>query len=57
MTALLTSVSAVFTTCIGFVGTIAQTVTAEGNEVLLIPVGITIAGLAVGFFKRLANSL
>lgn len=57
MTALLTNVSAVFTTCIGFVGTIASTVTAEGNEVLLIPVGITIAGLAVGFFKRLANSL
>ncbi len=55
MSALLTSVTDVFTAAVGWVGTVATTIT--GTPVLLLfCVGVPLCGLGVGMFSRLLHS-
>lgn len=53
MEAILSSVSSVFTAAIGWVGTVADTVTSE--PILMIFCIIPLVGLGVGLFKRLLS--
>lgn len=55
MDALITSISTVFTAAIGWVGTVASTITTE-PVLLLSCVGIPLCGLGVGMFKRLLSA-
>ena len=55
MEAIITSISAVFTAAIGWVGTTVTTITAEGNELLLIFAIVPLVGLGVGLTRRLLN--
>lgn len=52
---LLTSIGSVFTAAIGWVGTVASTITDE-PILLLACVGIPLCGLGVGLFKRLLRA-
>lgn len=55
MASLLTSIGSVFTSVIGWAGTVGETVT--GTPVLLLCcVGIPLCGLGVGMFTRLLHS-
>ena len=55
MSALITAVTDVFTAAVGWVGTVATTVT--GTPVLLLfCVGVPLCGLGVGMFSRLLHS-
>ena len=55
MDALITAVSTVFTAAIGWVGTVASTIT--GQPILLLScVGIPLCGLGIGMFKRLLSA-
>ena len=42
-----------FTTFTGWMGDIVETVTASGNEIMLLPVGIFVVGAAIGLAGRL----
>jgi len=53
MTDLLSNISSVFTAVIGWVGTVATTVTS--NPLLLIGCIIGFVGLGVGMFRRLLH--
>lgn len=54
MASLMSSVTAVFTSVIGMVSTVATTITAEGNEILLLAVvAVPLCGIGVGMFRRL----
>ncbi len=55
MTELLTSVTSVFTSAIGWVGTVASTIT-EQPVLLLFCVGVPLCGLGVGMFSRLLHT-
>lgn len=55
MTELLASVTSVFTAAIGWVGTVASTITTE-PVLLLFCVGVPLCGLGVGMFSRLLHS-
>lgn len=47
------SVGTLFTAITGFMTNIVSTITAEGNELMLIPVGIFVVGAAIGLASRL----
>lgn len=52
---LLTSIGSVFTSAIGWVGTVASTI--AGEPILLIScVAIPLCGLGIGMFKRLLSA-
>lgn len=52
---LLASIGEVFTTAIGWMGTVASTI--AGQPILLLAcVGIPLCGLGVGMFKRLLSA-
>lgn len=53
MEAILTNVGSVVTSAVTWVGQFASTITASGNEILLIPICLTVAGFGVGILKRL----
>lgn len=53
MTAIISALTEVFTAVIGYVGTVATTIT--GQPLLLLFVLIPIIGLGVGLFRRLLN--
>lgn len=53
MEAILTSVTTIFTSAIGWVGTVATTITS--TPLLLIFCVIPLVGLGVGLFRRLLN--
>lgn len=53
MDAILTSVGQIFTQCVTWVGTVADTIIAE--PILLVFTVIPLVGLGVGLFKRLIN--
>lgn len=53
MTALLTTVTEVFTSAIGWVGTVASTITSE--PLLLIGCVLGFIGVGVGLFRRMFN--
>lgn len=55
MEALLTSVGSVFTSAVGWVGTVASTITGQ-PVLLLFCVGVPLCGLGVGMFGRLIHS-
>lgn len=47
------SLGTLFTEFTGWMGDIVTTMTAEGNEIMLLPVGIFIVGAAIGLAGRL----
>lgn len=53
MTQIISNLTEIFTAVIGYVGTVATTITS--NPLLLIFVLIPIIGLGVGLFRRLLN--
>ena len=53
MEAILTSVTTIFTSAIGWVGTVATTITS--TPLLLVFCVIPLVGLGVGLFRRLLN--
>lgn len=53
MTAIITALTEVFTAVIGYVGTVATTIT--GQPLLLLFCLIPLIGLGVGLFRRLLN--
>ena len=55
MEALITAVTSVFTAAIGWVGTVASTITGQ-PVLLLFCVGVPLCGLGVGMFGRLIHS-
>ena len=55
MEALITAVTSVFTAAIGWVGTVASTITGQ-PVLLLFCVGVPLCGLGVGMFSRLIHS-
>ena len=55
MTELLAAVTSVFTSVVGWVGTVATTITEE-PVLLLFCVAVPLCGLGVGMFSRLLHS-
>ncbi|WP_368044132.1 hypothetical protein [Intestinimonas massiliensis (ex Afouda et al. 2020)] len=55
MTELLAAVTSVFTSAVGWVGTVATTITEE-PVLLLFCVAVPLCGLGVGMFSRLLHS-
>ena len=53
MSAILTAVGTIFTSAVGWVGTVADTIADE--PLLLVFAVIPLIGLGVGLFKRLIN--
>lgn len=49
----MTSITTLFTNFTGWMGDIVSTMTASGNEIMLIPVGIMCVGAAIGLASRL----
>ncbi len=49
----LTSVGELFTQITTWMGSMVTTMTADGNEIMLIPVGIFVAGAIIGLAGRL----
>lgn len=47
------SITTLFTSFTGWMGDIVSTMTASGNEIMLIPVGIMCVGAAIGLASRL----
>ena len=47
------SLGTIFTQLMTWVGNLLNTITAEGNEILLIPVGIFVVGATIGLVSRL----
>lgn len=55
MSELLSSVGAVFTQCVTWVGTVASTIAAQ-PILLLSCVGVPLCGIGIGMFKRLLSA-
>lgn len=55
MASLMTTVTAVFTAAIGMVSTVITTITASGNELLLLFALLPLVGIGVGLTKRLLS--
>ena len=49
----MTSLGTIFTQLMSWVSSLLQTITAQGNEILLIPVGIFVVGAVIGLASRL----
>ncbi len=49
----MTGLGTLFTSFTGWMGDIVETMTASGNEIMLLPVGIFIVGAAIGLAGRL----
>lgn len=49
----LTSLATIFTQLMSWVSSLLTTITAQGNEILLIPVGIFVVGAVIGLCSRL----
>ena len=49
----MTTLGTLFTDFTGWMGDIVETMTAEGNEIMLLPVGMFIVGGAIGLAGRL----
>lgn len=49
----MTGLSTLFSNLTGWMGDIVTTITSEGNEIMLIPVGIFVVGAAIGLASRL----
>jgi len=55
MEAIMSTVTSVFTTGLQMVGELVTTITAQGNEILLLFTMIPIVGLGIGLFKRVIH--
>lgn len=55
MTEIITAITSIFTAAIGWVGTVASTISAQ-PILLLACVGVPLCGLGVGLFKRLLSA-
>lgn len=55
MAEIISSITSVFTSAIGWVGTVASTIAAQ-PILLLACVGVPLCGLGVGLFKRLLSA-
>lgn len=55
MSAIVTAVTTLFTAVIGWVGTVATTITAAGNELLLVFAILPLIYLGVKMFRKLMN--
>lgn len=53
MASLITSITSLVTAAFGWVTTAVGTITAEGNELLLMAVVLPFVGLGVGLLRRL----
>lgn len=49
----LTGLGELFTQFTTWMGNIVTTMTADGNEIMLIPIGVGVVGAAIGLAKRL----
>ena len=49
----MTSIGTLFTQFTSWMTSIVTTMTAEGNEIMLIPVGIMVVGAVIGLASRL----
>lgn len=49
----MSSLTTLFSSFTSWMGDIVSTMTAEGNEIMLLPVGIFIVGAAIGLAGRL----
>lgn len=49
----MTGIGTIFTALTGYMGNIVSTMTAEGNELMLLPIGIFVVGAAIGLASRL----
>lgn len=49
----MSSLATLFTSFTGWMGNIVSTMTAEGNELMLLPIGIFVVGGAIGLASRL----
>lgn len=55
MAALLSTITSVVTSCVGWVTSFIGVVTAEGNEFLLLALIIPFVGFGVGILRRLIS--
>lgn len=53
MEAILTNVGLIVTNSVSWLGTFAGAITATGNEIIQVFVILSLAGIGVGFLKRL----
>lgn len=53
MSAIITNVTSLVTAAFGWVTTAVQTITASGNELLLMAVILPFVGLGIGLLRRL----
>lgn len=49
----MTGIGTIFTSLTGWMGNIVTTMTAEGNELMLLPIGIFVVGAVIGLAGRL----
>lgn len=49
----MTGISTIVTSVTGWMGNIVTTMTAEGNEIMLLSIGIFVVGAAIGLAGRL----
>lgn len=49
----MTGIGTIVTSVTGWMGNIVQTITAEGNEIMLLSIGIFVVGAAIGLAGRL----
>lgn len=52
----MTTIGTLFTAFAGYMGDIVETMTASGNEIMLIPVGVFVVGGVIGLAKRLIGA-
>lgn len=55
MSALITVVGEIVTAAVGWIGQFAGTIMAAGNEILLLPICLGVAGFGIGALKRLMS--
>lgn len=53
VTSSMTGISTLVTSFLGWMGDIVETMTATGNEIMLIPIGLFVVGGAIGLASRL----
>lgn len=49
----MTGLTTLFSTFTGWMGDIVGTMTTEGNEIMLLPIGVFVVGAAIGLASRL----
>lgn len=49
----MTSIGELFTTFTGWMTSLVTTMTADGNEIMLIPIGVFVVGSVIGLASRL----